>query len=113
MLCDCGEMAERTKAPVSKTGISSGIVGSNPTLSAIFRHETPDLLTVTTQYLPPCWPECPRIVHELFCWHENTMQAASFNYEGKVGKKRCWCDHLTALPVAFPAVCYHRPQVYA
>ena len=31
-----GEMAERTKAPVSKTGISSGIVGSNPTLSASF-----------------------------------------------------------------------------
>ena len=36
MLCDRGEMAERTKAPVSKTGISSGIVGSNPTLSARF-----------------------------------------------------------------------------
>ncbi len=36
MLSDCGEMAERTKAPVSKTGISSGIVGSNPTLSARF-----------------------------------------------------------------------------
>ena len=36
MLSDCGEMAERTKAPVSKTGISSGIVGSNPTLSASF-----------------------------------------------------------------------------
>ena len=29
-----GEMAERTKAPVSKTGIPPGIVGSNPTLSA-------------------------------------------------------------------------------
>ena len=70
------------------------IVGSNPTPSASFRHETPDCLTVRTPYLPPCWPECPRIVHELFCWHENTMQAASFNYEGKVGKKRCWCDHL-------------------
>ena len=69
-------------------------MGSNPTPSASFRHETPDCLTVTTQYLPPCWPECPRIVHELFCWNENTIQAASFNYEGTVGKKRCWCDHL-------------------
>ena len=29
-------MAERTKAPVSKTGIPPGIVGSNPTLSAKF-----------------------------------------------------------------------------
>ena len=36
MLSDCGEMAERTKAPVSKTGIPPGIVGSNPTLSAKF-----------------------------------------------------------------------------
>ena len=32
--CRYGEMAERTKAPVSKTGIPPGIVGSNPTLSA-------------------------------------------------------------------------------
>ena len=34
MLRFSGEMAERTKAPVSKTGIPPGIVGSNPTLSA-------------------------------------------------------------------------------
>ena len=38
-----GEMAERTKAPVSKTGIPPGIVGSNPTLSARF------------SLVPACW----------------------------------------------------------
>ena len=35
----CGEVAERLKAPLSKSGIlaTTGIVGSNPTLSAIQR----------------------------------------------------------------------------
>ena len=30
-----GEVAERLKAPLSKSGILKGIVGSNPTLSAM------------------------------------------------------------------------------
>ena len=30
-----GEVAERLNAPVLKTGMPKGIVGSNPTLSAI------------------------------------------------------------------------------
>ncbi len=34
----CGGMAERTKAPVLKTGIGQPIVGSNPTSSAGASH---------------------------------------------------------------------------
>jgi hypothetical protein len=36
LYCQCfGEMSERLKVPVLKTGVAQATVGSNPTLSAI------------------------------------------------------------------------------
>ena len=57
MLLD-GEMSERFKEPVLKTGDSKRAVGSNPTLSALFFTDYNSLIVVMEMY-PSWWRGSP------------------------------------------------------
>ena len=58
MLLD-GEMSERFKEPVLKTGDSKRAVGSNPTLSVLFFWNYNILITIIMEMYPSWWRGSP------------------------------------------------------